>query len=86
MSSTEQPNSQAVSLAAAINQATQGKQGLKSISLHFTIPASVDTPSETLAAMKQLCLDGVHLMRETDFLGDISDEHNALIDALLTES
>ena len=46
----------------------------------------MDTPSETLAAMKQLCLDGVHLMRETDFLGDISDEHNALIDALLTES
>jgi len=61
------------------------KKTVKGISLHFTIPADVDTPSETLAAMKQLCLGALFQMKDR-FACDLSREDRALIDALLTES
>jgi hypothetical protein len=58
---------------------------LKTITLNFTIPADIDTPSETLARMKQLLIDALVAQKDRGE-GGLSEEDQHLIDALLTES
>lgn len=57
----------------------------KTITLSFEVPADLDLPSEDLARMKELLLDGLRYQAEReDFLHRASQRR--LIDALLTES
>lgn len=55
----------------------------KTISLQFSIPADMDTPSEVLARMRDLLLEALAL-RSDHFSS--SEEDDCLIEALLTES
>lgn len=61
----------------------------KTITLSFEIPADVDTPSETLARMKQLLIDALIAQEDRAALhgeGTMSEDDQRLINALLTES
>lgn len=55
----------------------------KSISLHFEVPVSLDTPSEVLAEMKQIILEALDYRR---IRKSYSPDATVLVHALLTES
>jgi len=60
---------------------------LQTITLSFTIPASTDTPSEELAAMKALLLRGLQVLRqEYGGLDEFTPDDERRTRALLTES
>jgi hypothetical protein len=63
-------------------------QPLKPITLNFTIPANIDTPSETLLRMRTLMLEALEraFRRDKQFQASLSDEERVLCQALLTES
>ena len=60
----------------------------KTISLSFEVPADLDTPSEVLAKMKALLLQGLNeqFSRDTLFSIDLTPDERVLCKALLTES
>ena len=60
----------------------------KHIQIGFAIPADLDTPSETLAEMKQLLLQGARNMLHAHEAGLVRmrEERVELCRALLTES
>ena len=60
----------------------------KVITLSFNVPADLDTPSETLAAMKQLVIDALQEKVVEHMMGRrrMVPQRVALIGALLTES
>ena len=64
------------------------EQPLKTVSLHFAIPAGIDTPSETLLKMRSLLLGALEaeFQHDTRFSLSLTDEERALCKALLTES
>ena len=62
------------------------EQSLKTISLHFAIPANIDTPSETLAEMKALVVSALCFYRANLAKTFPSPEDKQWLDALLTES
>jgi hypothetical protein len=62
---------------------------MKTITLTFAVPVNLDTPSETLARMKQLLIDALAAQEDLAPLhgtGAVSEADQHLINALLTES
>jgi hypothetical protein len=61
---------------------------LKTVDLHFTIPVSVDTPSETLLRMRDLCCRALDSLLNAGDRGeeDLTTEECGLIVTMLTES
>jgi hypothetical protein len=56
--------------------------GTKLITLHFNVPETLDTPSETLAELKQLLIEGAEYAIANKAL---YDDEKALLQAVLVE-
>jgi hypothetical protein len=67
------------------NDDTGRDMSTRSISIHFEVPADLDTPSEVLASAKELLLEALNQHAQNENY-DFTDEQRAIMAALLTES